>query len=61
MKPLEILIVFIVFTAAVVAFLHVWASTPVMYVSHSTGDCVKVIGGGDCENPPTKYERIWIK
>ena len=41
------------------------ASIPDMEVSHSTGECVRVINYGDtdysCENQPQKYHHIWVK
>jgi hypothetical protein len=37
-------------------------SVPDMHVSHTTGECVKVINYTDsCENQPQKYNHIWVK
>ena len=40
-------------------------SVPDMHVSHSTGECVKVINYSDtdysCELQPQKYNHIWVK
>jgi len=40
-------------------------SIPDMHVSHTTGECVKVINYADtnysCENQPEKYNHIWVK
>jgi len=40
-------------------------SVPDMHVSHTTGECVKVINYADtnysCENQPQKYNHIWVK
>ena len=40
-------------------------SVPDMHVSHTTGECVRVINYGDtnysCENQPQKYNHIWVK
>ena len=48
-----------------------WAMTsvaqmPDVYVSNSTGECVKVINYDErfdytCENLPEKYNRVWVK
>jgi len=48
-----------------------WAMTsaaqmPDVYVSHSTGECVKVINYDErfdytCENLPEKYNHVWVK
>ena len=41
------------------------ASVPDVYISHTTGECVKVISYTDeifnCENYPTKYNHIWVQ
>ena len=38
---------------------------PDVHVSHSTGECVKVINYGDqdwsCDNLPSKYTHIWVQ
>ena len=38
---------------------------PDVHVSHSTGECVKVINYGDqdwsCDNLPSKYPHIWVQ
>lgn len=53
---------------AIVAGLHNWASTPVVYYSWSTGECVKIIssegehGCGAVESGALmRYEREWVK
>ena len=48
-----------------------WAMTsaaqmPDVHVSHSTGECVKVINYDErfdytCENLPEKYNHVWVK
>jgi len=43
-----------------------WAAitTPDVYVSNTTNECVKVINYGSdysCENMPTKYNKVWVK
>ncbi len=39
---------------------------PDVYVSHSTGECVKVINYDErfdynCSNYPSKYNHVWVK
>jgi hypothetical protein len=39
---------------------------PDVYVSHTSGDCVKVVNYDErfeytCENYPSKYNHIWIQ
>lgn len=39
---------------------------PDVYVSHSSGDCVKVVNYDErfeytCENYPSRYNHIWIQ
>jgi len=40
-------------------------SIPDVYVSHSTGECVKVVNYTDevfsCENLPSKFNHVWAK
>jgi len=59
---LSIFIISVVFVFAVA----VYANTPDVYVSHSTGECVEVINYTkealySCENMPTKYNKVWVK
>lgn len=42
------------------------AHMPDVHVSHSTGECVKVINYDErfdytCENLPEKYNHVWVK
>jgi len=54
---------------AVVASMLVAAShysaIPEVHVSHSAGECVRVINHGDtnftCEDQPRKYHHVWVK
>lgn len=53
----------------VLAALGLWAlytaiTLPIVYESHSTGDCVRVDdvrGVYSCENMPRKYHHEWVK
>ena len=42
-----------------------WLDTPVVHVSWSTKECVRVIGPEghehSCANLPERYERVWVK
>lgn len=46
---------------AMFAFVGYWASIPLVYFSHSTGECVQVIGEGSCESLPKRYEHLWVE
>ena len=35
--------------------------TPVVQVSHGTGECVQVLPQGDCKELPKKYIKEWVK
>ena len=42
------------------------ASIPDVHISHSTGECVKVINYDErfnytCENYPSQYNHVWVK
>jgi hypothetical protein len=42
------------------------ANMPDVHISHSTGECVKVINYDErfeytCENYPEKYNHVWVK
>ena len=59
---ISIFIISLVFVFGV----SVYASTPDVWVSHSTNECVKVINYTDeatysCENMPTNYNKVWVK
>ncbi len=43
-----------------VAAMHA-ISLPIVQVSHSTGECVQVIGKGSCDELPEKYTKEWVK
>lgn len=34
---------------------------PVVYKSHSTGQCVQVFGAGSCDDLPKRYDLVWVK
>lgn len=34
---------------------YIWITTPVVQVSHSSGECVRVLPQGDCDNLPKRY------
>ena len=36
-------------------------SLPTVQVSHSTGECVRVLPEGSCDNLPSKYVQEWVK
>lgn len=41
-----------------------WADTPLVYKSASSGECVRVDDPAqehDCGNLPDKYELVWVK
>lgn len=41
-----------------------WASTPVVYESYSTGECVRVLSPDpedSCERLPDRYEHVWVE
>ena len=42
-------------------FVQSQANLPVMHVSTSTGECVRVIGGGSCSDFPIAYSRVWVQ
>ena len=52
------------FTGVVYAMVTT-AAMPDVYVSYSTGECVKVVNYTDeqfsCENIPEKFHHIWAK
>ena len=37
---------------------HVWASQPIVEVSASTGEVVRIIGS---DTMPDKYQTVWVK
>ena len=37
------------------------ATLPIVQVSATTNECVRVIGGGSCTSIPQFYTRIWVK
>jgi len=46
--------------------LHLGFSIPEVQMSHSTGECVKVINYHKddhftCENMPSRYNHVWVK
>lgn len=50
--------------AAVIGLVWMWASTPVVYESHSTGECVRVLSPDpedSCERLPDRYEHVWVE
>ena len=53
---------------ALVAFLYLWLirisiALPVVEWSWTTGACVRVIPpeAGRCDQPPARYERVWVR
>ena len=54
----------IVFVVVTVALLNA-TSIPDVHVSHSTGQCVKVINYEEtdytCDNLPSKYNHVWVQ
>ena len=34
---------------------------PVVYLSTRSGECVRVEGGGSCEDMPARYHRVWVR
>jgi hypothetical protein len=61
---MEKVIAFIIIMGTIIWTMMAWSKTPVVYVSYSTGECVKVILDGeqcDCSNIPDSYERVWVK
>jgi len=57
-----ILIAFVVGGAWLIA--NVWASYPIVSVSQTTGECVRVIGGDKqygCDSMPDRYMHVWVK
>ena len=57
------LVVLLVMVAILLAFLA--TSYDDVYISHSTGECVKVVKPdgtlGSCKNKPKKYNVVWVK
>ena len=54
----------LVFIGLIVFGIESYFSTPVVYWSTSSNECVKVIYDGietGCNELPEKYERIWVK
>jgi len=46
--------------------LHIGFTIPEVQMSHSTGECVKVINYKEsdnytCENLPSRYNHVWVK
>lgn len=46
--------------------LHLGFTIPEVQMSHSTGECVKVINYKEkdnytCENLPSRYNHVWVK
>lgn len=46
--------------------LHLGFTIPEVQMSHSTGECVKVINYKEkdnytCDNLPTRYNHVWVK
>jgi len=55
---------FLCVVAAVIALAFTVAghlSLPTVQVSNSTGECVRVLPEGSCDNLPPKYVREWVK
>ena len=62
-KHMEYIIGSLFMAAAVLTGAYLWLSTPDVWVSHSTGECVKVVpaDAGTCENLPDRYVQVWVK
>ena len=58
-----IVILSVLIFAACIALLMREASLPVVHVSNSTGQCVRVLSDDDydCENLPEFYSRTWVQ
>ena len=64
--PLSCVVMFVVFVMALVTFSFVRACTshPVVYISNTTGECVRVEStrpDQTCHNKPDTYDVIWVK
>ena len=65
----NITLIIIMLLCAAAAYLWIgidlWASTPIVYESYATGDCVRVYDarsrGYSCENMPDRYEHRWVE
>lgn len=60
-QMIALLCIGIVFTFFILYMLYVAINIPTMHVSHSTGECVRVIPTGSCDEPPTKYLEVKVK
>ena len=51
--------------ASVMGAVAHYSAIPEMHVSHSTGQCVRVINHADtdytCERQPGRYHHVWVK
>jgi hypothetical protein len=67
-KPMKLVLdaitlVVVIFFLGVTMFTLV-SSIPDVYVSHSSGECVKVVSDDPsltCDNKPARYNQIWVK
>lgn len=56
------LITLVSFTLGVLLLLSVVVTTPAVYISNSTGECVKVDHiDYSCSNLPERYEAVYVK
>jgi len=67
-KFIQYLVAPVVTLSVIIAILHVWANTPVVYFSWSSGECVYIVdaqGEHGCNALESgvlvKYEREWVK
>jgi len=37
------------------------AMLPVVHVSATSGECVRVVGDGSCDDLPEFYSRVWVQ
>ncbi len=42
-------------SAIVYTCIYIWITTPVVQVSHSSGECVQVLPQGSCDDLPRRY------
>jgi len=55
---------FLCVVAAVIALAFAvmgYFSLPTVQISNSTGECVRVLPEGSCDNLPPKYVQEWVK
>lgn len=63
---ISVLIICIVIGGIALAMIFNITGMPDVHISHSTGECVKVVNYDErfnytCENYPEKYNHIWVE